>query len=170
MKRVQALVLICGLALMTSGYAASSVTVTIDSIALNPAVSHGTVTLTDSKYGTLITPNLHDLTPGPHGLHLHQNPSCADNGSAAGGHYDPALTGKHLGPYQSGHLGDLPVLWVDKSGTATTVVLAPRLKVRDFLGHSLMIHEGGDNYSDTPQKLGGGGARIACGVIAKPHM
>ena len=28
-----------------------------------------------------------------------------------------------------------------------------------------MIHEGGDNYSDTPKPLGGGGARMACGVI-----
>ncbi len=28
-----------------------------------------------------------------------------------------------------------------------------------------MIHAGGDNYSDTPEKLGGGGARVACGVI-----
>ena len=27
-----------------------------------------------------------------------------------------------------------------------------------------MIHSGGDNYSDEP-KLGGGGARVACGVI-----
>jgi Cu-Zn family superoxide dismutase len=28
-----------------------------------------------------------------------------------------------------------------------------------------MIHEGGDNYSDKPKPLGGGGARIACGVV-----
>jgi Cu-Zn family superoxide dismutase len=29
-----------------------------------------------------------------------------------------------------------------------------------------MIHAGGDNYADQPAPLGGGGARIACGVIA----
>jgi Cu-Zn family superoxide dismutase len=28
-----------------------------------------------------------------------------------------------------------------------------------------MIHAGGDNYSDEPEPLGGGGARIACGVV-----
>jgi len=28
-----------------------------------------------------------------------------------------------------------------------------------------MIHAGGDNYSDEPAKLGGGGARMACGVV-----
>ena len=28
-----------------------------------------------------------------------------------------------------------------------------------------MIHDGGDNYADDPKPLGGGGGRIACGVI-----
>jgi len=28
-----------------------------------------------------------------------------------------------------------------------------------------MIHAGGDNYSDHPEKLGSGGARIACGLV-----
>jgi superoxide dismutase, Cu-Zn family len=166
MKLIQAFTLISAVALASSGYAAS-LTVNIESDAQNPAIEHGSIVLTESKYGTLIEPNLHGLAPGAHGLHLHENPSCADSYSAAGGHFDPAHTAKHLGPYQQGHLGDLPVLWVDKDGKATTVVLAPRLKLKDFLGHSLMIHEGGDNYSDNPQKLGGGGTRIACAVVGK---
>jgi Cu-Zn family superoxide dismutase len=28
-------------------------------------------------------------------------------GMAAGGHYDPAKTGKHLGPFGEGHKGDM---------------------------------------------------------------
>jgi Cu-Zn family superoxide dismutase len=28
-----------------------------------------------------------------------------------------------------------------------------------------MIHAGGDNHADHPEKLGGGGARIGCGVV-----
>ena len=28
-----------------------------------------------------------------------------------------------------------------------------------------MIHAGGDNYADTPKPSGGGGERIACGVV-----
>jgi superoxide dismutase, Cu-Zn family len=28
-----------------------------------------------------------------------------------------------------------------------------------------MIHAGGDNYADAPKPLGGGGARVACGVV-----
>jgi len=86
-------------------------------------------------------------------------------GMAAGGHYDPAGTAKHEGPYGQGHLGDLPALYVGTDGNATLPVLAPRLKMTDLKGRALMIHAGGDNYSDVPAPLGGGGARMACGVI-----
>ena len=87
-------------------------------------------------------------------------------GFAAGGHYDPAHTKKHLGPLiGAGHRGDLPVLVVDNQGNATQPVTAPHLTVAQIRGRSVMIHAGGDNYSDTPLPLGGGGARIACGVI-----
>jgi Cu-Zn family superoxide dismutase len=133
----------------------------------------GTIRASDSPYGTLFTPDLRGLAPGLHGFHVHQNPSCDPQekdgrmvpGLAAGGHYDPAGTGKHEGPYGNGHLGDLPALYVDAAGQAVHPVLAPRVKVSDLKGRSLMIHAGGDNYSDQPAPLGGGGARIACGVV-----
>jgi len=136
--------------------------------------SLGSVTFADSKWGLLVTPDLSGLAPGLHGFHIHAKPGCgpAENegkmaaGFAAGGHLDPAQTKKHLGPYDAdGHLGDLPPLVVGADGKATLPVLAPRLSVKDVTGHSIMIHEGGDNYSDAPKPLGGGGARIACGVI-----
>jgi Cu-Zn family superoxide dismutase len=62
-------------------------------------------------------------------------------------------------------MGDLPLLVVDADGTATTPVVAPRLRVDAIRGLALMIHAQGDNYSDDPAPLGGGGARIACGII-----
>jgi Cu-Zn family superoxide dismutase len=137
--------------------------------------SLGQVIVEESKFGgVLLTPSLKGLPTGAHGFHVHAMNSCEPSmhdghpmgAGAAGGHLDPANTGKHLGPYADGHLGDLPLLFVDKDGNAATPVLAPRLKVTDFKGHALMIHAGGDNYSDTPTALGGGGLRIACGVIS----
>lgn len=133
----------------------------------------GVITATQSPYGVVFTPDLWRLPAGRHGFHLHQNPSCADqdkNGQrvpalGAGGHFDPADSGHHGTPWGNGHLGDLPGLYVDHDGHASTPVLAPRLKLDDLKGHSLVIHAGGDNYSDQPKPLGGGGARIACGVI-----
>lgn len=143
----------------------ASTTVTLYSTE-KPTESLGTVTITETMYGLLFSPQLKGLVPGTHGFHIHQNPSCDDKGMAAGGHYDPNNTNKHLGPYDTnGHLGDLPALSVDADGSATVPLLAPRLKsIAEIKNHALMIHEGGDTYSDTP-KLGGGGARIECGVI-----
>lgn len=133
----------------------------------------GEVTVSESRYGLVFTPALSGLTPGLHGFHLHQNASCAPaehNGKmtaaqAAGGHYDPASSGKHGTPWGDGHLGDLPALYVDADGKATQPVLAPRLKLADLSGRALMVHVGGDNHADHPAPLGGGGARMACGVI-----
>lgn len=134
----------------------------------------GTITFSDSKKGLEIKSKLIGLKPGPHGFHIHENPSCEggekdqkwEKALAAGGHLDPEHTGHHLGPNGKGHLGDLPVLEVNQKGEAKTTTFAPRLKLADIEGHSVMIHEGPDNYSDVPP-MGGGGARIACGVIAK---
>jgi len=135
--------------------------------------SIGTVTISEGPKGLVFTPKLADLTPGLHGFHVHQNPDCAAGlkdgkqvpGLAAGGHYDPDATGKHEGHEGKGHLGDLPALTVGTDGTASTAVTASRLKLSDVKGRSLMIHAGGDNYSDQPAPLGGGGARVACGVV-----
>ncbi len=126
--------------------------------------SLGRVVFKDTPYGLLIKPNLTKLPPGLHGFHIHQHPNCSDHGQGAGGHYDPKGTDTHLGPYGEGHLGDLPALYVDEQGNATLPVLAPRLTTQNLNQVTLMIHAGGDTYSDTPP-LGGGGARIACGII-----
>jgi len=153
---------------------AASKTVTMNAIDANgPVKKIGTLHLSDTKAGLQITPRLVGLPPGDHGFHVHVNPNCGAAagpdgkpaaGMAAGGHYDPANTGKHLGPLGEGHKGDLPVLTVDASGKAMKTIVAPHLKVADVKGRSIMIHAGADNYSDQPAPLGGGGARIACGV------
>jgi Cu-Zn family superoxide dismutase len=139
----------------------------------------GTITASDTGYGLILKPALTGLPPGLHGFHVHENPSCdpaekdgqMTPAQAAGGHLDPVKTGRHEGPYGTGHLGDLPAIYVDPDGKAENPVLAPRLKVVDLQGRSLMIHAGGDNHADHPAPLGGGGMRIACGVTpeaAKP--
>ena len=124
----------------------------------------GVVTAEDTPNGLLLNPNLHGLPIGFHGFHIHTIANCGNNGLSAGGHFDPKHTGKHLGPYAQGHLGDLPVLYTNNKGDALGPLIAPRLKLTDLHKHAIMIHLDGDNYSDNPKKLGGGGKRIACGV------
>jgi len=154
---------------------AATATVTINKIDANGVgASIGTLTLEDTSGGLKITPNLKGLPAGTHGFHVHANADCGPGeqngqkaaGLAAGGHFDPAKTGKHLGPASTeGHKGDMPILTVGADGTATASVVAPHLSVADAKGHAIVIHAGGDNYSDQPAPLGGGGARIACGVV-----
>lgn len=134
--------------------------------------SIGTVTFKQTAKGLLITPALGKLSPGEHGFHIHENGSCEaaekegkmGAALAAGGHLNPEKVAHHGTPLD-GHLGDLPALTVNDKGFATTPVLAPRLKLSDIQGRAIMIHAGGDNYSDSPKPLGGGGDRVACGVI-----
>lgn len=133
----------------------------------------GIIKLADSERGLLITPDLAELPPGAHGFHIHQNPSCATlekegkkvAGLGAGGHYDPTNSGKHEGPAGAGHSGDLPALVVAADGSTTQPMLAARLKLADVIDRAIIIHAGSDNYRDDPKPLGGGGARIACGII-----
>lgn len=135
--------------------------------------SLGTVTISSTPYGVVFTPSLAGLEPGVHGFHVHEKGSCAPEKKdgkmvpalAAGGHYDPENTKQHGLPWGGGHRGDLPALVVDAKGNASQPVLAPRLKLAELKGKSLMIHAGGDNHADHPQPLGGGGARMACAVI-----
>lgn len=169
-------VLLSSFLFATSVASAATLDVTLNE-ALPSGAGHslGMVTITETDYGLLFTPKLTGLVPGIHGFHIHANGSCEPDikdGKAvpalkAGGHLDPENKGVHLGPYnKEGHLGDLPGLVVNDQRIADYAVLAPKLtKLDQIKDKALMVHVGGDNYSDTPEALGGGGARMACGVI-----
>jgi Cu-Zn family superoxide dismutase len=136
--------------------------------------SAGTITIKQTADGLELDTKLKGLAPGEHGFHLHENGSCAPAdkegkptaGQSAGGHFDPDATKAHKGPGGGGHKGDLPKLEVDPKGESNAKLKVAGLKLADVAGKALMIHEGGDNYADAPKPLGGGGARVACGVIA----
>ena len=177
MARLLPLALCASLALGAGVQAASAAQVRADlylATAAGPGVLVGSAVLRDTAEGARIAFDLRGLPPGQHGLHIHANGSCAATikdgkmtpAGAAGGHLDPGMTGRHEGPMGMGHLGDLPAITVGLSGTDHEALTAPRIKdVTRLAGRSLMIHAGGDNYSDQPAPLGGGGARLVCGLI-----
>jgi superoxide dismutase, Cu-Zn family len=175
MKAIVAVAGAFSLVIVAGAAHAAGRTIVINSIDSNGVgKSIGTLVLADSKTGLSIKPKLVSLPPGEHGFHVHVNPDCGPGngpngqpaaGMAAGGHFDPANTGKHLGPAGDGHKGDMPILIVDAKGKATKTVTVPHLTLAAVEGRSIMIHSGGDNYLDQPAPLGGGGARIACGVV-----
>lgn len=133
----------------------------------------GAATLSDSASGLAIKLDISGVADGEHGFHVHEKGDCSPSekdgkmtaGNAAGPHFDPKRTKSHKGPDGAGHEGDLPKL-IAKDGKIDETLTIKDLKLSDVAGRSLMIHEGGDNYSDQPEN-GGGKGRIACGVIPK---
>jgi superoxide dismutase, Cu-Zn family len=133
----------------------------------------GTVVVSEEKDGASFKISVKGLPAAQRGFHVHEKGDCGpgmkdgkmEAGISAGEHYDPEGHKSHKGPKGQGHKGDLPLLEATASGIEQTVA-APRLKLADIKGRSLVIHEGGDNYSDNPEN-GGGKGRVACGVIAK---
>jgi superoxide dismutase, Cu-Zn family len=122
------------------------------------------------------------LTPGLHGIHIHEVGNC-EPFAAAKGHYDgnvdpqvnpdasvnPGLSNH---PY---HLGDLQNLSVDSDRKGSLYTVTSRVTLAGGLntlldsdGSAFIIHELQDKYlPDPPTKDAPGGPRIACGVIVK---
>jgi superoxide dismutase, Cu-Zn family len=131
----------------------------------------GTIKLTEVAAGVLLKFDLKGLTPGPHGLHVHETGKCDGDFSSAGGIYNP-LGAKHGFLNDEGPMaGDLPNVVAAADGTAAAEVLSPFLHlnkdaedtVLDDDGSALVLFEKADDYQSEPE--GGAGSRIACGIL-----
>ncbi len=133
----------------------------------------GTIRAADSQQGLRLTPLLKGLAPGPHGMDVHENGDCGASeatgkkvpGLAAGGRFAPDKTARQTGAEGGGLLGGLPALIVDPDGIARRPVAAPRIKLAQIKGRSIVIHAGAENDLDQAASAGGDGARVACGVV-----
>lgn len=160
---------------LSAGAYAADVTVDMNKITADGIGEKlGTTVISEKPGGGLeFKVDMTGIPPGEHGFHLHAKGDCAPEtkegkaqaGLAAGPHYDPASTKSHKGPMGRGHKGDLPFLTATDKGI-NVVASAPHLSMADVRGRALVIHAGGDNYTDHPEN-GGGMGRIACGVVPK---
>ena len=109
-------------------------------------------------------------------MHLHAIGKCDPDFTAAGGHFDPGPAGNpDVDTNHPFHMGDLPNLTVDASGVGTARFRTTRvsltegpLSVFDADGTAIIIHANQDKGITGEPKSGvGGGARIACGLLAK---
>jgi Cu-Zn family superoxide dismutase len=135
----------------------------------------GTVEFAALSHGVLITFDLHDLTPGPHGIHLHTSGNCdAKSGFTAAGPILTLTPGKLHGYLAEGGplAGDLPNQFAGADGRlhASTVTSSFSLgngkrSIFDRDGVSVIVDARGDDYRTQP--LGNAGNRIACGVVIR---
>ncbi|MHC1754108.1 MAG: superoxide dismutase family protein [Methanosarcina sp.] len=114
-----------------------------------------------------------NLTPGLHGIHIHENANCtAPSFTSAGGHYNPLGKEHGLANPRGPHAGDMPNLVVGYDGTGqmdvvtnlVTLSAGPTTLFTDN-GTALVIHAGSDDQMTNP--AGTSGDRVACGVIEK---
>jgi superoxide dismutase, Cu-Zn family len=135
--------------------------------------SVGTATLSQAASGVSIKLNVHDLSPGEHGIHVHQTAKCdGPDFKSAGAHFNPDGKKHGLQNPEGPHAGDIPNFTVDSKGRSKATVVAPNVTLDDGThsvftggGSALVIHAKADDGKTDPS--GNSGDRIACGIITK---
>lgn len=129
----------------------------------------GTLTLSASPGGLLLTGVLRGLTPGTHGIHVHTTGVCELPFESAGAHWNPMSRMHGTQNPQGPHLGDMPNISVSSDSSATVRVMTAGGTFRgadallDADGAAVVIHASADDYRTDPS--GNSGGRIACGVV-----
>jgi Cu-Zn family superoxide dismutase len=137
------------------------------------SVRVGIVTFTSSDSGAWMGISVSGLSPGKHGLHIHETGSCqVPDFQSAGGHLNPSSKQHGLENPEGPHAGDLPNLVIEPDGSAdTSFAIDPALlregagSVFRAQGAALVIHADSDDQKTDPS--GGSGDRVACGEIER---
>jgi Cu-Zn family superoxide dismutase len=131
--------------------------------------AHGVVRFSATASGVRIEARLGGLSPNfSHAFHVHEwGDASSDDGSAAGGHYNPEGA-PHAGPdTPHRHAGDLGNVLADASGNAVHVLEVDNLTIagprNPVIGRSVIVHKGTDDFATQP--TGNAGPRIGCGVV-----
>jgi len=152
----------------------------------NGAVGHATIrsasgatlgelALSSSENVIHIKGHLTSLSPGAHGIHIHETGKCDAPGFAtAGAHLNPGSTKHGLNNPAGPHAGDMPNIMANAAGeadvdliTRTAISLTPGTSggLFDADGSAIVVHAQEDDQVTDPS--GNSGARIACGVVER---
>lgn len=162
------------LAVFFVGCSNNSDTVTLKAVAnimaKNTSGASGTVTFNETDGKVTMTANISGLTLGNHAIHIHTIGDCsADDGSSAGGHWNPTNVDHGKWGTAPFHIGDIGNIMADSNGIGTISretdlwCINCADETKNIIGKAIIIHEGSDDFSFQPS--GASGARIGCGKI-----
>jgi len=127
----------------------------------------GTVTFTHTPQGVRVRADIHGLTPGAHGFHIHEFGDCSSpDGMSTGGHFNPTGAPHADRTSTKRHIGDLGNIEADANLHASITIDDPALAFSgptSILGRGLIVHEKADDLKSQP--AGNAGGRVLCGVI-----
>jgi Cu-Zn family superoxide dismutase len=129
--------------------------------------AHGIVTFENTENGIHIVAELSGLKPGKHGFHIHEFGNItSDDGSSAGGHFNPMNMPHSMPASEKRHAGDMGNITADEKGNARLDYMDPVIELdgnNSIIGHSVVVHENEDDLMTQP--TGNAGPRIGYGVI-----
>ncbi|CAG8492483.1 6123_t:CDS:2 [Funneliformis mosseae] len=117
----------------------------------------------------LIDITVQGISPGYHGVHIHELGDISRGPASTGDHYNPDNV-EH-GNIETGHIGDLGNIYVDENEWGDLVVESNRIKVWDVIGRSMVISCGKDDEgkgnNDQSKIDGNSGHGLIAGIIAR---
>ena len=141
-------------------------------LTLANGIPAGTVQIVASGNDVTLIVAATGISAGEHGFHLHTKGQCsAPDFKSAGGHLNPLDRTHGFESAGGSHVGDLPNLVANSSGTASARIplAGNRAALMDWLfdadGTAVVIHAGPDDYISDP--AGAAGPRVACGVLIR---
>ncbi len=135
---------------------------------VNSSNVRGSVLFEKVSGGVKVTAKVGGLEPNSkHGIHIHQyGDITADDGTSAGGHYNPDGHEHALPSESRRHAGDFGNLEADADGNATLELTVDNISLtgdkNPIVGRAVIIHAQRDDGS---QPSGNAGDRIGAGVI-----
>ncbi len=129
----------------------------------------GQATLRETAEGLYVKVDFENAPPGKHGFHIHEGSSCAEEGKAAGGHYNPDnlphghVIEKGLAHVHPGDFGNVEIGPDGKGKLELTVKgLTIAGATHNVGGRTFILHDKEDDFGQPTRNAGG---RIGCGSI-----